>query len=323
MSADHPATPGGATTRKWISGLVGFVLVAASIGFLVNSAAGGWQRIGDRVAHASLIPLAGAALIAAVAMTGIATLWWLLLRRLPSTPPQLAWMTAAGWYFVGESAKYIPGGIWPVVGRGELARRGGIERKEALWSVLWSLALFFGTGAAIAGPCLAVTRLDLWLGFVVPVLVGVVLWPGVIDALAAKVPALAGRLWRPDPATVIRQLVGSAAIWCVIGATNAVAAGAFDFHYASWRIAMAGIVAWVAGFAAVPVPGGAGVREAVFVATCGLGRPDAVLLAVTVRLVFVAVDLLGLVVGGAVLARSAQRQRSNGSAAPPPSGAVS
>jgi uncharacterized membrane protein YbhN (UPF0104 family) len=55
----------------------------------------------------------------------------------------------------------------------------------------------------------------------------------------------------------------------------------------------------------VPVPGGVGVREAAFVALVGGGVPSGVraTIAVVARLVFMLVDALGAVIGGAVVRR--------------------
>ena len=55
-----------------------------------------------------------------------------------------------GWYYVGELGKYLPGGVWPVLGRGELARRGGVGRSVAYASVGLSLATLYLAAALTA-----------------------------------------------------------------------------------------------------------------------------------------------------------------------------
>jgi hypothetical protein len=47
------------------------------------------------------------------------------------------------WYYSGEIGKYVPGGVWPVVGRGELARRGGVPAGRAYSGVVLSLAALY------------------------------------------------------------------------------------------------------------------------------------------------------------------------------------
>ena len=58
------------------------------------------------------------------------------------------------WFFVGQLGKYVPGGIWPVVGQAELARRGGTTRGIAYSATAMSMvATFLGaaTVAAVTG----------------------------------------------------------------------------------------------------------------------------------------------------------------------------
>jgi uncharacterized membrane protein YbhN (UPF0104 family) len=59
------------------------------------------------------------------------------------------------------------------------------------------------------------------------------------------------------------------------------------------RIGVATTLSWTAGFVAVPVPAGAGVREAVFVAASGLPAGLGATIAVGSRLVFLVVDVAG------------------------------
>ena len=61
-----------------------------------------------------------------------------------------------------------------------------------------------------------------------------------------------------------------------------------------WIVLFATPLAWGAGLVAIPVPGGIGVRESVFIALLAgsVGSTDAAALAVTARLVFVAADAL-------------------------------
>lgn len=54
------------------------------------------------------------------------------------------------WFFVGEIAKYVPGGIWSVVGRAELATRGGVDRRRAYASVALSLVAAYLAAMVVA-----------------------------------------------------------------------------------------------------------------------------------------------------------------------------
>jgi uncharacterized membrane protein YbhN (UPF0104 family) len=95
----------------------------------------------------------------------------------------------------------------------------------------------------------------------------------------------------------------------LIAAANELLARSLGFDGSPVRIGVAAIAAWVAGTVAVGVPGGAGVREAVFVTVAGLPKADAALLAILSRLVFVGVDLAGLLLGVGILARARRGQR--------------
>jgi hypothetical protein len=54
------------------------------------------------------------------------------------------------YYFAGEIGKYVPGGFWPVVGRGELARSSGVPAATAYASVALSLgALYFAAMVSV------------------------------------------------------------------------------------------------------------------------------------------------------------------------------
>ena len=88
----------------------------------------------------------------------------------------------------------------------------------------------------------------------------------------------------------------AAATWCV--------ARAMDPDAPVSRVAFAAVLSWIAGFAAVPVPAGAGVREAVFIAASGLDSGLGATVAVATRVLFILAD------GGAAVAAAP---------APPPS----
>jgi len=60
------------------------------------------------------------------------------------------------------------------------------------------------------------------------------------------------------------------------------------------RIGVATTLLWTAGFVAVPVPAGAGIREAVFVASSGLPTGIGATIAIGSRLVFLLADVLGV-----------------------------
>ncbi len=77
---------------------------------------------------------------------------------------------------------------------------------------------------------------------------------------------------------------------------------AFDAHVSVFRMLFITSTAWLAGFVVVGVPGGIGVREAIFtsLASSVIGTPLAVSLALMSRVVFIAVDLTGALIANVV-----------------------
>jgi uncharacterized membrane protein YbhN (UPF0104 family) len=203
------------------------------------------------------------------------------------------------WYFVGELGKYLPGGVWPVVGRGELARRGGVPRSRAYASVGLSLASLY-----LAAALVALVLLPFSLaggGELGPELLLLLLLPAGLAALHPKVIepllGLARRLtkrdleipvprWGRTVSTIVRYvpawLLVAGATWAVSEAVGSDAPVA--------RIAFAAVLSWIAGFAAVPVPAGAGVREAVFIAASGMDHGLGATVAVATRVLFIIAD---------------------------------
>jgi glycosyltransferase 2 family protein len=95
-------------------------------------------------------------------------------------------------------------------------------------------------------------------------------WRATVGVVASYLPAWLG-IW--------------AATWCV--------ARSLDPDAPLLRIGIATALSWTAGFVAVPVPAGAGVREAVFVAASGLPLGLGATVAVGSRLIFLLVDVAG------------------------------
>ena len=82
--------------------------------------------------------------------------------RLLGTPVARGRMLA--WYFVGELGKYLPGGVWPVLGRGELARRGGVAPARAYASVALSLVTLYLAAMLVAVGLLPFSLGGRWSG---------------------------------------------------------------------------------------------------------------------------------------------------------------
>lgn len=307
------------------SALVGAAVGLTCAGFVAQRMVSQWAEVRDAVAGASPGWLVAAVALAGAAMTWIAACWQRAMRMLGAEPSR---RRSIAWYYAGEIGKYVPGGVWPVLGRGELARRGGVPRRRAYPSVGLSLAALYLAGLAVAA---ALVPLDLAEQSESPgALALLVLLPVGLAALHPRVLRLTRRLlvrvtgrgadvavppWR-DTVGLVASYVPA---WLLIWAATWCTARALVPDPPLLRIGIAATLSWVAGFVAVPVPAGAGVREAVFVAACGLPAGVGATVAVGSRLAFLLVD-----VGGAALtAPWHRRPRVDRTTGPGPAGAGS
>ena len=323
MTTTTPST--GRGLRRWLPLGVGAVLTIVCAAFIVRVLMNDWAQVSDLVTNASWTWLVTALVCAAAGMTVIAVTW---ADALAVMGGHMRRGQSVAWYYVGEIAKYLPGSIWAAVGRGEVARRRGVPAPQAYPSVFLSLiALYLAAAltAAIllpfdlahsseAGPALLLLLLvPLGLAGLHPRVLGAMVEFGervTRRSIPVRIPA-----WRSSVLLVLRYVpawIGIAlATWCVALALP-------DVDAPLLRLSLATVLSWTAGFL-TPTPGGAGVREAVFVAVSGLASGPAVAVAVTARIIFVLVDVVGALVGAPFTGRTTRRADSLGSPATGPS----
>ena len=282
-----------------LSALAGTVVAVVCIGFVVARMTSQWSEIRDQIAGASAGWLVAAGLMAVLAMAWIAACWQRVLALLGPKPERGRTMA---WYFAGEIGKYVPGAVWPVLGRGELARRGGVPRSRAYPSVGLSLAALYLAALALAA---ALVPLDLAkqaespgaLALLALLPVGLLaLHPRVLTAGRDLLVRHTGRgadITVPPWRATVGVVAGYIPAWIAIWAATWCVARALVPDPPLLRIGVATALSWTAGFVAVPVPAGAGVREAVFVAASGLPVGIGATIAVGSRLVFLLVDVAG------------------------------
>jgi len=237
----------------------------------------------DVVQTASVVQLVAAGCTALAAMTAIACGWVVLVRGDGAvTGPR----TIISWYFLGEITKYLPGGLWAVVGRGELAARN-VGRRAAYTSVTHSLLLLFG--AAAVPSVVAVLGFEQW-SLPIRILCAAL--------LTAVLPAILIFVRRPL-SVIVPTVLWYALAWCATGLTTLFVAQSLDVSLGLIDAVTITAAAWLAGFAIVFVPGGVGVREAVFVALApaSVQPSQALAIALCARLLFVAADMVGAGLG--------------------------
>ena len=288
---------------------VGVVAGLLAVAFVIRALLRDRDTIRDALEVAELGWIALGLGLAAVGMVAIAVPWRDVLHLLGGHLPL---GQVVGRYFVGELGKYVPGGVWPILGRGELARRAGVPRPAAYGSVFLSLAALYLAASLVVVVGLPAVVGDEGAGVLAPLLV----LPLGIAALHPKVVGLAigvlARIARrPIDVTIpgwgasVLLVARYVPAWLAIGGSTWAVARSLDASAGLVDVGTAAVLSWIIGFVVVPVPGGVGVREAAFVAAAGSLDPGvAAVVAVVARILFVAVDAVGAAAGSVVLRRT-------------------
>lgn len=290
-------------TNPWFRGLR-IAFGVAAIGFL----AAAFLRTVEEV-EGSLLPPVWAVLVAGAAQAGAL---WATQRSWAALLPEVPARRLAQGFYVSHLGKYIPGAVWQPLGQVGYAVRDGVEAPRAATGyLLHAIASVAAMGA--------VGSLILVLGGSPDRLVGAIALCGLLSplflhrGLAAATLAPFGR-WFPGlhvgQALPSQWEILRAFGWAVIAsATSGSGFGAILIGLVGWEVASISIsgyaLSWLAGFLAIPVPAGIGVREAVMVAVFGGFVPVATVVAASVyqRLVSMVVEAFfavgtSLVTGG-------------------------
>jgi len=286
---------------RWLR-IVGVAVALAAIGFCVKTLGDEWSSVRHSIAHASPGWVAVALCCSAAGMTCLGMLWWSCLHVFGDTQRR---SHAVAWYFGGELGKYLPGGIWPVLGRGELAQRGGVSRGKAYATTLLSYAVMCVAAAIVCGVLAPIAAASHGLGWgwamlaVIPVGIA-----AVHPAILGRILRLAGRLSRgrvslepPTWSAMLGLITRAIPTWVLVGFASVAVTEALGYHEHPARVAFAAVAAWILGFLAVPVPAGAGLRELVFIAFSGLATAPATAVATIARLLLIIVDAIGGLLG--------------------------
>ena len=304
---------------KHLMSVVGIVVGGLAVAFVVRTLIKEWPTISHDIKTASRPWLALAFVCAACGMTSIGWAWRSVMRVLGVDAPT---SRVIPWYFVGELGKYLPGGVWPVLGRGELARSGGVPRSRAYASVALSLGILYLSAMFVAAAFLPFALsgggFSPWMLALLALPIGVILLHhDVLGRLLAWLSRLTGRdidvaipQWKDSLLLVVRYVP----TWLFIGTATWAVARSITTDLSYPRVMFATILSWIVGFLAVPVPSGAGIREAVLYAASGLSKSQSVFTAVTARIFFIVVD----VGGAAICAPLVRRARGGAKVGPLP-----
>lgn len=283
------------------SAVLGTAVAVAGLYFVVSKIADGWSEYGALIRHARWGWVVGGVVLALVGMSALGLVWRAVLAAL-GAETRLGDVFA--WYQVGNLGKYVPGGVFQVLGRAELATRGGVPRSLAYNSVALSMGATYLCGALVAAALLPFTlvahgslREAWWVLAVIPVGLAA-LHPRVLGAVFLVAErAFGGSDERqvPSARTSLLLVARHAPGWLVNGLAVYAVTLAFTPDAPFVTVLFAAIASWVAGFLVIVVPGGIGVREALFVGIAQTSMPGntAATVAIASRLAFVSADLIG------------------------------
>ncbi len=296
-----------------LASIAGVLIGIAGVAFVVRTILTKKEQVGDAFAQLNAITLIASLLLGLSAMTLIGYVWTrMLITRGHHAPPR----SAMAWYFAGQLGKYVPGGIWPIVGRAELAVRGGVPRPDAYAATGLSmvttylaaaLAICVGSLASWTYPLVGILGLSGFaLGFLAfsnSVLRRTVL--AILNRVSPRATTLT------EPRRLLVLTVTHLPAWILMSLSTSVTASAFGADIGIAHMLFITSASWLAGFVVVGVPGGIGVRESVFTALAGTALTPgvAVSLALASRVVFIAVDLVGALVAN-IIARTEQSAKS-------------
>ncbi len=287
-----------------LANLIGIAIGLAGLAFVGIRIVQDREEIADALSSADPSWLVAALVSGLGAMALLGVNWLAIIRHGGAPAP---WRRGLYWFFVGQLGKYVPGGIWPIVGQAELAHRDRTPRGIAYWSTALSMVTTL-LGATVVAAVTGLTappssRILPWLLTVALVGGGVALaTPWVRDLIHRTADRTTSRELRLPEARWFAGIVARyLPAWVLFAGMNIFTVralgGSLDGTFVVTLI-YATCVSWIAGFVIIGLPGGLGVREAVFISmmTGPLGAGLAVSVAVVSRVVSVAVDLLGAAV---------------------------
>jgi len=279
--------------------LVGAAIGIAGVAFVTKTLINRWDDVSNAFQQVDAPNLILSLLLGLSAMTSIGWIW---VSMISTKGHSVAHRRAMRWYFTGQLGKYVPGGIWPIVGRAELAARNGVSRKDAYASTGLSLVTtYLAAIVAIAiGAAFSPGRWPISILIASALVIGYYVFSHEklrtkVITIAIKISPAAQSLTEPKRlATLTLMHLPS---WILMSLSTSVTASAFGAHIGIFQMLFITSTSWLAGFVVVGVPGGIGVREAIFTSLAGgiIGTPLAVSLALMSRVVFIAVDVSGAV----------------------------
>jgi hypothetical protein len=274
-----------------------FLLLA--VAFAALALASQWDEVGERVEDLSLVRVGLAMLFAAGSLVTSFLAWR---ETLAGLGDRLAIPTAARIFFLGQLAKYVPGSIWAIVGQMELAKVHGVRRERTATAGIVVLVISLAMGlllGLLAVPALLDADSNLYASSVLLLIpLAVVLHPKVLTWLVGAglrllkrppldAPLTVTMIWRVAAFSLLSNGLLGLQIWQL-----AVDVGGDGWHLLPLAIGGYGLAAAIS-LVVIPLPAGAGLREAVLVLLLApdIGAASATLVAILARLLLTVADV--------------------------------
>jgi glycosyltransferase 2 family protein len=277
---------------------VRWAFAATAVGLGGFEVARQWSRVGPVLSNIGPWSAAGAMLSVLIAMFASMQVWRLLLAALGS-PLSVSPVTRI--VFVGQLGKYVPGSVWPVLAQMELSSVYGVPRHRSATASVLSPLITISCGllaAVLTLPFVVGSGAYLWTLAAAPLLLAC-LCPKVLNSGMTRLLRLTRRPPLEQP-LALRTIAACAAwsigSWACYGMQIWLLADRLGAHGSAAGLRAIGgfALAWSAGFLAVFVPAGAGVREVLLVAVLApvTGADGAIAMALASRMLTTAGDLL-------------------------------
>ncbi len=248
-------------TTMWRTVRVVFGLLG--LGFAVLAMRGTWAEVEADITWSPVAVGGGVALVMATTLMA-ARLWAALNTELPRA-------TSRAIYYSAIVGKYIPGGVFQFAGQVGYTARAGQTVAKAATTFALSMVTTVGAGLIISGAAVFESSFPV----LIRALAGLGLLAGVAltrRSILQSVVDLAVRLTKRDASDSLpnQQSINESMAWGIVGL--AFLAGSFVVVGSqitgsgnNLALGTAFLVAWLAGFLAIPFPAGIGVREAALV----------------------------------------------------------
>lgn len=292
------------STIARLTSLVGTAIGIAGVVFVIRTLTSKWTEVSHAFSQVDAVNLLLSVLLGLAAMTSIGWIW---VTMIVARSHNVLHRNALSWYFTGQLGKYVPGGIWPIVGRAELAVRHGIPRLDAYATTGLSLVTTYVAAVVSIGLGAAATHDRRFIAVLIGcgLVVAYIIFSNtslrtMIIRVATRVSPSGSSL--TDPKRLVRLIALHVPAWILMSLSTSVTASAFGARIGIAEMLFITTTSWLAGFVVVGVPGGIGVREAVFTSLASgiIGTPMAVSLALMSRVVFIAVDLSGALISNVI-----------------------